>query len=118
MDADSTSMKISQNILNQKAPNAAHKHILQIYSECPDKEFNIGQLMGVFNKGLNEFKYQTHNGQDIRLWYCADTKQIWQLLGMPVSPGTYPCPYCKISYKDMKIPLTRRGKHYFLLFHS
>ena len=58
MDADSTSMKISQNILNQKAPNAAHKHILQIYSECPDKEFNIGQLMGVFNKGLNEFKYK------------------------------------------------------------
>ena len=41
VDADSTNVKISANVLNQRKPNSAHNHFLSVYSECPDRSFNI-----------------------------------------------------------------------------
>ena len=96
------------NVLNQKLANSDYKHLLLVYSECPDKEFNIGQLMSFLNKELEEFSYR-HEEHRIRLWLCGDTKQIWQILGMPVSAGIHACPFCKINKNDCQIPLSRRG---------
>ena len=57
IDADSINTKISVNVINQKLANSDYKHLLLVYSECPDKEFNIGQLMAFLNKELNVFTY-------------------------------------------------------------
>ncbi|XP_063685664.1 uncharacterized protein LOC134819583 [Bolinopsis microptera] len=108
IDADSINTKISVNVINQKLANSDYKHLLLVYSECPDKEFNIGQLMAFLNKELDVYTYK-HEEHKIRLWLCGDTKQIWQILGMPVSPGIHACPFCRINTADCQIPLSRRG---------
>ena len=34
--------------------------------------------------------------------------KLFQLLGMPTSHGTYPCPFCFASAEDIKVPLVLR----------
>ena len=57
MDADSINTKISVNVINQNLANSDYNHLLLVYTECPDKEFNISQLMAFLNKELDEFSY-------------------------------------------------------------
>ena len=104
MDANSSSLKLSQNIINQKKPNAAHKHMLQVYAECPDKEHNVLQLMELVNPAIPKLNQDMY-----KYLICADLKQLWQIFGMPVSPGKHPCVFCVITSDMMQIPLTDRG---------
>ena len=65
--------------------------------------------MSFEKKELESFSYEYKQQDMIRLWLCADTKQIWQMLGMPTSWGTYPCPFCRVDCSEMQIPLSDRG---------
>ena len=117
LDADSINTKISINVMNQETANADFKHLLLVYCECPDREFNMSQLMSFLNKELQHFD-KMYKHHDIRLWLCGDTKQIWQILGMPTSHGTYPCPFCRILGTEMLQPLSMRGTNYKLLWFN
>ena len=110
MDADCDSMKIAVNIVNQARPNSAEKHVMALYSECSDRQFNITQIMGFLNAELKKFDMKVKCCDQLcRFLLCADTKQIWIQLGMPTSPGKHPCPFCSIIDSDMQIPLCFRG---------
>ena len=80
MDSDATSTKISMNVLNDTHPNSGDKHFLWVYSEVSDKEDNVIALFEhVLNKQLP--KLDVVDGQKTVLLFCADLKQLWQLLG-------------------------------------
>lgn len=58
LDADTESMKVSLNVINQEKPNAAEKHLINLYCECPDRKFNLSQIMRFLNTELARFNYK------------------------------------------------------------
>ena len=49
--------KLDDKFWTEARFNSDYKHLLLVYSECPDKEFNISQLMAFLNKELDVFTY-------------------------------------------------------------